>query len=242
VEVHAVHVAQLAQLGARERRLRGTTPAEHDDGLDAAGAQRLEGVVGDVRALQLTVAAREHPGHVGRDVAVADHDGLPDGQIELEIAVVGVAVVPGDELRGGPAPLQLLAGDAQRLVGLRACGVDDRRVVRHELLVREVAAHLDVAQEPAAPAQRLAVEGVVQALDLLVVGRDAAAQQSPRRGQALEEIDLHVAALPPQTGRGEGPGGPGADDRDSGGSAGHHAAVRSAVLRSAKNSALTSSA
>ena len=98
------------------------------------------------------------------------------------------------------------------------------------------------AQEPASAPQRLAVEKVVQALDLLVVGRDAAPQQAPRRGQALEEVDLHVAALAPQAGRGERSGGPGADDRDSGGTAGHHAAVRSAVLRSAKNSALTSSA
>ena len=52
-QVDAVEVPQLAQLGARERRLRGPAPAEHDDLLDAALAQRLERVVGDVRALQL---------------------------------------------------------------------------------------------------------------------------------------------------------------------------------------------
>ncbi len=71
----AVQAPQLAQLGARERRLRGTAPAEHDDLLDAALAQRLEGVIGHVGALELARAQREHARHVRRDVAVADHDG-----------------------------------------------------------------------------------------------------------------------------------------------------------------------
>ncbi len=48
-----VHAAELAQLGARERRLRGAAPAEHDHLLDPALAQRLERVVGDVGALEL---------------------------------------------------------------------------------------------------------------------------------------------------------------------------------------------
>ena len=51
--VDAVEASELAQLGARERRLRRTAPAEHDDLLDPARAQRLERVVGDVGPLQL---------------------------------------------------------------------------------------------------------------------------------------------------------------------------------------------
>ena len=187
-------------------------------------------------------AQREHARDVGRDVAVADHDGAARGQVELEPAVVGVAVVPGDELGRGPAPGQVLAGDPERLVGLRAGGVDDRRVVAHQLGVRHVDADLDVAEEAAAARERLAVERLLQALDLLVVRGDAAAQQPPRRRQPLEQVDLGVAARPQHGRGGERPGRPGADDRHPWSHAGHQAAVRSAVPSSAKNSALSSSA
>ena len=56
-DLDAVEVPELAQLGAGERRLRGTAAAEHDDLLDPALAQRLERVVGDVGALELVGAA-----------------------------------------------------------------------------------------------------------------------------------------------------------------------------------------
>jgi hypothetical protein len=58
------------------------------------------------------------------------------------------------------------------------------------------------------------VEGLVEALDLLVVGRDAGAEQAPRRRQPLEQVDLHVAAGAQQRVGGERPGRAGADDRD----------------------------
>ena len=134
-------------------------------------------------------------------------------------------------------PGQVLAGDAERLVGLRAGGVDDRAVVLHQVAVRDVDADLDVAEEAAAALERVAVERVLQPLDLLVVGRDAAAQQPPRRGQPLEQVDLDVAAGAQQGRRREGPRRPGADDRDARSHGVAHAAVRSAVLCSAKNSA-----
>ena len=229
---------ELTQLGARERGLGGTAAPEHDDLLDPAGAQRLQRVVRDVGALELVGAQRQDPRHVGGDVPVADHDRAPRRQVELEVAVVGVAVVPGDELGRRPAAGQVLAGDAERLVGLRAGGVDDRRVVLHQLGVGDVDPDLDVPEEAAAAFQRLALEGVLQALDLLVVGRHAAAQQAPRRRQPLEQVDVG-GARPQEGGGGEGSRGPGADDRDS---RPHHAAVRSAVPASAKNSALSSSA
>ena len=102
--------------------------------------------------------------------------------------------------------------------------------------MRDVPADLDVAEEAAAAPERLAVEGVLQALDLLVVGRHAPAQQPPGRRQPLEQVDLRVPDLPQHGGGGERPGGPGADDRDPR----PHAAVRSIVLRSEKNSSLRS--
>ena len=174
-DVDPVEAAEVAQLGAGEGRLRRAAAAEHDDLLDLALAQRLERVVGDVGALELGDRQREDAGDVGGDVAVADDHRAPARQVELEVAVVGVAVVPGHELGGGPAPGQLLAGDAERLVGLRAGRVDDGGVVAHELGVREVDADVDVAEEAHAARERLPVEGVLQALDLLVVGGNAAA-------------------------------------------------------------------
>ena len=105
--------------------------------------------------------------------------------------------------------------------------------------MRDVDPDLDVAEEAAAALERLALEGVLQPLDLLMVGRHAAAQQAPRRRQPLEQVDVDVAAGAQQSGGGERPGGPGPDDRHA---RPGHAAVRSSVPASAKNSALSSSA
>src|SRR5918999_3452709 len=108
--------------------------------------------------------------------------------------------------------------------------------------MRDVDTDLHVAEQAAAALKRLPVERVLQALYLLVVGGHPAAQQPPRSGQPLEQVDLRVAAGPQQARCGVRPGGPGADDCHSRPGAGHQAAVRSAVLCSAKNSALSASA
>ena len=56
----------------------------------------------------------EHARDVERDVAVADHDGaLGREQVDLEVGVVGVAVVPADELGGRVRAGELFAGDAR---------------------------------------------------------------------------------------------------------------------------------
>jgi hypothetical protein len=115
-------------------------------------------------------------------------------------------------------------------------------VVAHQIGMRHVDADVHVAEEATAALERLAVEQILQALDLLVVGGDPAAQQTPRRGQSLEQVDLRVAARSQQARGGERPGRPRADDRHSRSCAGRHPAVRSAVLCSLKNSPLRSSA
>ena len=97
------HLAQLAQLRVGEGGLGGPAAAEHDDLLDAAVGEHVERVVGHVGRRQLVAREGEHPRHVHRHVAVADHDRALAGQVELEVAVVGMAVVPGDELGGRPA-------------------------------------------------------------------------------------------------------------------------------------------
>ena len=52
------------------------------------------------------------------------------GEVERELLEVGMAVVPGDELGGRPRAGEVLAGNAQPPVGLRADRVDDRVVQR----------------------------------------------------------------------------------------------------------------
>jgi hypothetical protein len=88
---------------------------------------------------------REHPRDVERDVAVADHDRALAGKIELQVLEVRVAVVPGDELRGSPRAGEVLAGDPEAPVGLRADGVDHGVVQCAQLVMRYVATDFDVA-------------------------------------------------------------------------------------------------
>src|SRR6187200_2871660 len=105
----------------------------------------------------------------------------------------------------------------------------------------DVGANLDASEEATASIERFAVEGLVESLDLLMVRRYPSAQQPPGRRQPLEQVDLH-RAVSPQALRRKRPGGPGADDTYPRLRSGHQAAVLSAVLFSAKNSAFSSSA
>jgi hypothetical protein len=73
MHVDAGHLPQLAQLGVGERRLQRTTTADDDDLTHMAGRQRRDRVIGDVGDRQLTRVEQQHPRHVGRHVAVADH-------------------------------------------------------------------------------------------------------------------------------------------------------------------------
>ena len=93
-----------------------------------AADDRLDRRLGGVGRRELLLGQREHARDVHGDVAVADHDGALAGEVELEILEVGMAVVPGDERRGRPRARQILAGDAELPVGLRADRVDDRVV------------------------------------------------------------------------------------------------------------------
>ena len=94
-------------------------------------------------------------------------------EVELEVLVVGVAVVPGDELGRGPRPGQILSGDAETPVRLRTDGVDHPVVERRELVVRDVAADLDVSEEAEPRTCRDLLERARHGLELRVIGRDA---------------------------------------------------------------------
>ena len=137
-------------------------------------------------------------------------------EVELEVLVVRVAVVPGDELGGRPRARQVLAGDAEPPVGLGADRVDDGVVERGELLVRDVAADLDVAEEAESRARGDLLEGTRDGLELGVVGSDAEPDEPPRRRQPLDHVDLDRRILArEQRGRRVERGRAGADDGDA---------------------------
>src|SRR5215218_7165890 len=119
------HLAQLQQLRIGERNLRWPAPPEHHDLLHLRLGEHVEGVVGHVGRGELVARQREHARDIGGNVAVPDHDGALMREVELEVAVVRMAVVPGHELGGGPAARQVLARDAHAAVGLGADGVHD---------------------------------------------------------------------------------------------------------------------
>ncbi len=108
---------------------------------------------------------------------------------------------------------EVLAGDAERAIGLAADREDDRVVERFQLLDLDVVADLHVAEEAEALAGRGFFVDPGDRLDLRMVGGDAAADQPERGGEAVEEVDLgvHVAVFEDVLGGVEA-GGAGADD------------------------------
>ena len=62
---------------------------------------------------KLFVRHQQHPRHVQRDVAVADDHRTLGRQIERVAGVVGMAVVPGDEVGGRMTARSVLAGDGE---------------------------------------------------------------------------------------------------------------------------------
>jgi hypothetical protein len=132
-DVGAAQLAQLAELGRRPRRLHRPAPAEDDDLADAGGDDGADRGVRRVGRRELVLRQREHAGDVERHVAVPDdHDALVR-EVEVEVLVVRVAVVPGDELGGRPRSRQVLSGDAESPIGLGADRIDDGVVERSEL-------------------------------------------------------------------------------------------------------------
>src|SRR5918995_71389 len=171
VDVGVNHLAQLAQLGVRERGLHRPAATEDDDLLDRAAGERVDRVIGGVGDGELVARQREHPRHVRGDVAVPDHDRALAREVELEVCVVGVGVVPADKSGRRPAPGEVFAGDPKMAVGLGAVGVDHGLVALGELGWRDVAPELDVAEEPVPVARGGLLVHPDHRLDLGMVGR-----------------------------------------------------------------------
>ncbi len=213
---HAGQLAEFLQLGGGEGGLRRAAPPEHHDLAHHALAQLRQRVVGDVGLRQLVGVGDQDAGHVHRHIAVADDDHPLVGEIERQIAVVGVAVVPADESGRRETTGQVFAGDAHAAVGLTADGVDNLVVERLEIFMPEVGAEGHVAEVAHAPVGGDAVVDAGDGFDRLMVRRDTLAHQAERGRKAVEEIDRagQVGLLEQRLGCVEA-GRPGADDRDA---------------------------
>ena len=154
--------------------------------------QRLQRVVGNIGAGQLLWRAAENPHHIHGHIADADDRRRLHRQIELAVAKVGMAVIPGDKVGSGVAAFQLFAGDIQVAVGLRAGREDDLVIVAAQIVYCHIGADLDVTKESKLGPLGHAIKELGDRLDLLMVGGDAIAYQPKRRGQALIHVDLHM--------------------------------------------------
>ncbi|CAB4881626.1 unannotated protein [freshwater metagenome] len=146
-DVGILELTQLAQLGRRVRRLGRAAASEQDDLLDPGAGECRDRRVRRIGDRQLLLGQHQHPRDVDGHVAVADYDGTRTGELERVVGGVRMAVVPGDEIGGGHAARQILAGDPEAAVERRTVGVDDRMVMVEQLGVRDVAADLDMAVE-----------------------------------------------------------------------------------------------
>ena len=197
-----------------ELRLRRAAAAEHVDLAGLVGAQGLVHVVRDLGDVQLIAGLRQNARDVQADVAHADDgDGL-GRQVPLA-GELGVRVVEADELAGAMVALQVRAGDVQ--VAIAGCAGREHDGVVKPAQFRDghVAPDVDVAQKADLGLVQHAVQGLDDALDARMIGSDAVADEAERRGQALENVDGHVAAGLHQGIRGVDARGAGSDDGDS---------------------------
>ncbi len=215
-DVGVGELAELAYLRVGERRLRRAAATEDDDLLDPGVGELLDRVVRGIGCMQLAVGEGEHPGDVGGDVAVADHDDALRSQVELVVGEVGVGVVPGDELGGRVRAGQVLAGDPEPAIGRGAVGGDDRVIALLELGDGDVSADVNVAEELKPLAGGGLLVDADHRLDLRVVRGDPGADEPERGREPIEHVDLDRDVLAfEQVLGGVKAGRARADDRDS---------------------------
>ena len=108
------------------------------------------------------------------------------------VCVVGMAVVPGDEVGGGVAARQVLPWDAERVAAARADRVHDDVVPVQQVGGRHVLDESDAAGEAERAVRGDLVEHPRDRLDLRMIRCHACANQAERRGEGIEEVDREV--------------------------------------------------
>ncbi len=153
-------MVELLELERGELGLRRAAASEdvHLDGL--VGLEALVDVRRDLGRQQLVTGLGENTGDVEGDVADADHGDLL-GLERPGAREVGMAVVPGDELRGAVGTVEVDAGQVHQPVVGGAGGEDDRVVQGAQVVEGDVGAVVDVAEK----ADLRLVEDLVQGGD-----------------------------------------------------------------------------
>ncbi len=146
---------------------------------------------GDVGPTQCGRRRGEDTSDVERHVPVADDDRTFGVEIEIECRVFGSSVVPTDELTRRQAARQLLTRNSQGRIGGGADRQDDRVIPPGELIDADVPADVDVAPEPESFSGGDGFEEVTDELLVRMIGCDATPDQSERRRQLVEHVDLH---------------------------------------------------
>lgn len=123
-------------------------------------------------------------------------------QAKSSVSVVGMAVVPGDELGRGMAAGEVFAGDAEATVAWRADGVDHGVVVLEQFVVRDVLSDLDGEVELEVRVLGDAREQVGDRLGLRVVGGDPGAHEPPGAREPLVHVDARADVLSSEQGVG----------------------------------------
>ena len=142
---------------------------------------------------------------------------------------VGMAVVPGDELGRGPRAGQVLAGDPEPPVGLRADGVDDRVVQRSELGGADRLARRRRSRRTGTRA-RLAVFSKTRETALISGWSGATPRRTSPHGVGSRSIRSTCRAGREQRRGGVEPGRAGADDGDAQGLSAQQPAGRDRLL------------
>ena len=207
-------LAQLAQFRRGEGGLHRPASPEHVDGAHRRGAEHFDRVTGDISGGECRGLTRQDADHVHRDIAQPHHGCCVDSEIEAGVAVVGMTIVPADQFGGRVTAAKLFARNVEMAIGAGADGVDHRVVVLPQFGGADIATHFDVADEPGRTMSGDPLEHPGHRLDLGMVGGHAAADQSERRGQSVEQVDPGVGDGLLQRFRGVEARGAGTDDGD----------------------------
>ena len=93
----ALEPAKFGKLDGREACLDRATPADETKLLDRRSGDRLGRVAAQIGFRHFSRCFREHAGAIDCHISVADDADGASGEARVEIAMVGMAVIPGDE-------------------------------------------------------------------------------------------------------------------------------------------------
>ena len=149
-------------------------------------------MIGDVRVGHLFFGLDQHARGVDRYIAVADDHHRIRVQIGLEVGEVGMAVIPTDKISRSKDADLVLTGNAELAVAWCADGQNDGVVHLLEFLERDIPTDFDIAVIGDAIGQGGLLVDARDFLGGLMIGGNAAANKTERRGQAFDNIDAYI--------------------------------------------------